>query len=1294
MPNYSKKIIYLSKEQYQELITNNSITVNGTTINYNANDIYVTPQEEPYIKPANGIPASDLASGVIPSVPVQDVKINDTSVVSQGIATIPIARRNGPSSPGSLGLIFTNPPYGLDVGDTGMIYVARANDANIKAGSHEYKPIVPYTQHSSVFFGLAKASGDSSQASSANAVGTYTDAAKSAIQNMLGITSLLSTEESSTATAAHIINSTFMMNGKLHRATAAIAIGDAVEVGTNCEVVKADEVFVKNTDYATSSTAGIIKIGYGLFMDNGLLYANGASLTDIKTGTDAYKGITSKRIHEAVFFGLSKMAGVDLASETVTVGTYPETSKTAIRSLIGAAASSDIPNVPVQDIQINSGSILSNGIANIPKGTSTNYGVFYGAGDVAVKAGTNSYVAITANYQHASVYYGLSKLAGVDLANETVTVGTYPETSKVAINNLIGSVSKANLENAGITAKTYTTKFGGEFTVTTVTSQDYLSPYARASVTGRIYKEYAYRVTFNGTEYELPQRMWFESTGSSLKVYEYLGNLNLYVSDTSGVPKGTDDVPFIIISDLNNSNSIDILTQTTGTYTIKVEQINYTKTKIPNSLIYGDEYAPIEKAELSTSSYNGFSIGVNSLKNKRGTVSIGYGNTITDEFSFAIGSRNSVSENHAIALGFGNNISNISAAALGCANNVSGDNAVGIGNNVIANCSNMIAVGKQNVAANEITANWANNTSYTVGQLVKAIYNPSSSATSPVLMWVCKENHVSASSGTFYQEHINNPTYWSLSPSNGDTMFVVGNGVSNTTGRSNALKVDVPGNGFFNGNVYVGCNADSTGGIRLPHDVQVNGTSVVSNGVANVPVAGASAFGVVKVNTVYGLYRNDNGILYLYKAAEDKVKAGTDSYQPIVPSNQHASAFYGLAKAAGSDMASSSNAVGTYTDAAKVAIRAMLGAASSNVIAVQDEQPTDTDTKIWLPETEGTGIQVPTMDDMNNALAEKVGDVQVNGTSVVSNGVANIPPAGTNRLGVIRTTQTAQAHGLTIADSGSIYTEKASDANIKAGTNNNAVIVPSNQHYSVFYGLAKAAGDSTQAASDNAIGIYTTEAKAAIRTMIGAGTSNISDVAIGYGTNSYKTILHDNIIRISTAFSTNASGELIVSNPANNTIKTAGGGWSITPQTQHIAVFYGLAKAAGDTTMSSSSNAVGTYTADAKAAIHTMLGIDPASIAAQVDIPLVETVSGTTPSITGQPNVRYVCGEVSTLSITPPASGSVDVIFESGSTATTLTVPNTVKWPAWFDDTSLEANTTYEILITDGVYGSVMTWAT
>lgn len=86
----------------------------------------------------------------------------------------------------------------------------------------------------------------------------------------------------------------------------------------------------------------------------------------------------------------------------------------------------------------------------------------------------------------------------------------------------------------------------------------------------------------------------------------------------------------------------------------------------------------------------------------------------------------------------------------------------------------------------------------------------------------------------------------------------------------------------------------------------------------------------------------------------------------------------------------------------------------------------------------------------------------------------------------------------------------------------------------------------------------------------------------------------------------------------------------------------------------------------------------------------VITVSGATPTITGAPNTRYVCGEVTSLSVTPPSSGTIDVVFTSGSTVTVLTLPNTVKMPEWFE---IETNRVYELSIMDGVYGAVMSWA-
>lgn len=131
--------------------------------------------------------------------------------------------------------------------------------------------------------------------------------------------------------------------------------------------------------------------------------------------------------------------------------------------------------------------------------------------------------------------------------------------------------------------------------------------------------------------------------------------------------------------------------------------------------------------------------------------------------------------------------------------------------------------------------------------------------------------------------------------------------------------------------------------------------------------------------------------------------------------------------------------------------------------------------------------------------------------------------------------------------------------------------------------------------------------------------------------------------------------------------------------TQHQSVFYGLAKAAGDTTQSQSSNSVGTYTESAQSAINDMLNA-PVS------------VSGTTPTIVAKSGIQYICGEVTLLDFTPCSSGICDVRFTSGSAATVLTVPSTVKFPDWFDPTSLEQDTVYEINVLDGVYGVVTAW--
>ena len=180
----------------------------------------------------------------------------------------------------------------------------------------------------------------------------------------------------------------------------------------------------------------------------------------------------------------------------------------------------------------------------------------------------------------------------------------------------------------------------------------------------------------------------------------------------------------------------------------------------------------------------------------------------------------------------------------------------------------------------------------------------------------------------------------------------------------------------------------------------------------------------------------------------------------------------------------------------------------------------------------------------------------------------------------------------------------------------------------------------------------------------------------------YATSSNAGVIKPSGGFTMSQTGQLNIATPSAVAVK--GGtytGMAVTLSVQHEAAFYGLAKAAGDTTQSASSNAVGNYTDNAKTAIKSMLGVET-----------IVNVSGTTPTIVAAHDTRYICGEVASLSFTPCASGICDVRFTSGSTATVLTLPNTVKMPEWWDGTC-EPNTVYEINILDGVYGAVMAWS-
>ena len=155
---------------------------------------------------------------------VNDVQINGTSIVQNGVANVPLATKN------NIGV----EKIGFGLQSYYGISISSAATSKIKTGSEQFEPITPRYQHASTFYGLAKASGDTTQSASSNAVGNYTDEAKAKIQTMLGIADIIGNSEGATASQAYSVGDVFLYSGKLYKATASITQGSAIVPNTNC----------------------------------------------------------------------------------------------------------------------------------------------------------------------------------------------------------------------------------------------------------------------------------------------------------------------------------------------------------------------------------------------------------------------------------------------------------------------------------------------------------------------------------------------------------------------------------------------------------------------------------------------------------------------------------------------------------------------------------------------------------------------------------------------------------------------------------------------------------------------------------------------------------------------------------------------------------------------------------------------------------------------------------------------------------------------------------------------------
>lgn len=156
------------------------------------------------------------------------------------------------------------------------------------------------------------------------------------------------------------------------------------------------------------------------------------------------------------------------------------------------------------------------------------------------------------------------------------------------------------------------------------------------------------------------------------------------------------------------------------------------------------------------------------------------------------------------------------------------------------------------------------------------------------------------------------------SGTNGQDGFSPTISVTDITGGHRVTITDATGPHSFD----VMNGSDATAPVQ---DVQINNTSILNNGVANIPVSDRDNYGVSKVSGANRGIEMDNGFLQISYASSGYIKGGSDARKPIVPYMQHEASFYGLAKVAGTDLASQSVTLGQYPDETKFAIQKMLG---------------------------------------------------------------------------------------------------------------------------------------------------------------------------------------------------------------------------------------------------------------------------------------------------------------------------------------------------------------------------------
>lgn len=222
-------------------------------------------------------------------------------------------------------------------------------------------------------------------------------------------------------------------------------------------------------------------------------------------------------------------------------------------------------------------------------------------------------------------------------------------------------------------------------------------------------------------------------------------------------------------------------------------------------------------------------------------------------------------------------------------------------------------------------------------------------------------------------------------------------------------------------------------------DVQIAGTSIVQDGVANIPIANLGTAGVVKVREDLGTRMIGDAVATIY-ANEAALIARDNGYKVIVPA--------------------------TYDLAVK---HAMCDAVGTKNPAWTDEEKVVAKTRL--------GIKEPA-------------DVQIAGTSIIKNGIANIPYASNDSVGLVKT---SPYRGMSMLSSGLITILAPTEAQIRS-TNTDITthfaITPSTLDYAVKVAMCDGKGAA-----------WTADEQSAARARMGAVNKYLHTINVLVDTN-------------------------------------------------------------------------------------------------------------------------------------------------------------------------------------------------